>query len=584
MSFTKRRAAVFIAVHVFAGYLFLAPSYVRPDSVAIYSWLRSLVVDGDLLFFNEWAGFRMLGDGFAYFKEVTPVGALANHWWVGTSILTAPFYLPSHTLSRSLADAQFAADGFFGLDLVTLAWASVLFHGLALGLAFQLFGLIADRQPRARLFVPALLFTSLGTGAFWEAFRMPLGTHAAGMFVVGLFTYLCVRVLKGAPRIVGSAASDSTARPVRQIEWSLPLIGFILGLAAVTRLQHVLLLPAALYVVFRARRPAREVFLASVGGLIPVLVQGAAWFVVYGTPLGPLQVGANLEGVTWMPFRSVAFLPVLFSAWRGLLVWSPVWAPAFLGLLLLARDKGSSFRRDIGVLCLLMFAGELFANATLDRYWWGGTAFGARRFVDLAVPHAVGLWWFLLRTRLPGLIVCVLATAWSCLLMVAVLAGTLDLSRYLEWVDLVRSVGQSWEALPNVVLHSPVTSWALATQSAVAVLVIGVVAAAVGQLVRIRPRVAVFVSVSWVFGCLIAVLFALGPTRERAHHERDRFRLTTEAALSAGPLIDQKTLISDELDWAEATGRLELAARIREEIEHIDRELVRLGVLPVAER
>ena len=582
--FTKRQAAVFAAVHILAGYLFLAPSYVRPDSVAIYSWLRSLVVDGDMLFFNEWAGFRMLGDGFAYFKEVTPVGALANHWWVGTSILTAPFYLPSHALSLLLPDAQFPTDGFFGLDLVTLAWASVLFHGLALGLAFLVFGLIEDRQPRARVFFPALLFTSLGTGAFWEAFRMPLGTHAAGMFVVGLFTYLCVRVLKGAQRIVGTAAADSRARPARQFEWSLPLIGFILGLAAVTRLQHVVLLPAALYVVFRARRPAREVFLACVGGLVPMVVQGAAWFAVYGTPLGPLQVGANLEGVTWMPFRSFAFLPVLFSSWRGLLVWSPVWAPALLGLLLLARDKGSSFRRDIGVLCLLMFAGELFANATLDRYWWGGTAFGARRFVDLAVPLAVGLWSFLLRTGFPGLVVGALATAWSCLLMVAVLAGTLDLSRYLDWKDIVRSVGRFWDGLPQVVLHSPVTSWALAAQSAVAILVIGVVAAAVGQLVRIRPRTAVVLSVSWVVVCLIAVLLAIGPTRERAHHERARFNLTGEAALSAGPLIDQKGLISDELDWAEATGRADRAARIREEIEHIDRELARLGVLPVAER
>jgi hypothetical protein len=578
VSFTKRQTAVFAAVHIFAGYLFLAPSYVRPDSVAIYSWLRSLVVDGDLLFFNEWAGFRMLGDGFAYFKEVTPVAALANHWWVGTSILTAPFYLPSHALSHALPDAQFPADGFFGLDLVTLAWASVLFHGLALGLAFLVFGLIAGRQPSARVFLPALLFTSLGTGAFWETFRMPLGTHAAGMFVVGLFTYLCVRVLKVEQRIVGGADADSRARPVRQFEWSLPLIGFTLGLAAVTRLQHVVLLPAALYVVFRVRRPAREVFLACVGGLIPMVVQGAAWFGVYGTPLGPLQVGANLEGVTWMPFRSFEFLPVLFSSWRGLFVWSPVWAPALVGLLLLARDKDSSFHRDVGVLCLMMFAGELFANSTLDRYWWGGTAFGARRFVDLAVPLAVGLWSFLLRTRIPGLVIGALATAWSCLLMRAVLLGTLDLSRYLSRDDIMRNVVRHWDGLPWGVLHSPVTSWVLAAQSALAILVIGVVAAAIGQLVRIRPRFAVIVSVTWVFVCLITVLLAIAPTRERAHDERARFNLTGEAALSAGPLIDQKGLISDELDWAEATGRADRAARIREEIEHIDQELDRLGV------
>jgi hypothetical protein len=57
--------------------------------------------------------------------------------------------------------------------------------------------------------------------------------------------------------------------------------------------------------------------------------------------------------------------------------------------------------------------------------------------------------------------------------------------------------------------------------------------------------------------------------------------LTGEAALSAGPLIDQKGLISDELAWAEATGRVDRAARIREEIERIDRELDRLGIRSV---
>lgn len=576
MAPTRRELAVLAAVHVAVGFLVLAPSYVRPDSVAIYSWLRSLLVDGDLLFFNEWAGFRMIGDGFAYFKEVTPVKALANHWWVGTSILVAPFYAAARALSPVLAAEASAADGFFGLELATLAWASVLFHALAMVAAWQAFGRLARERQRASLVVPTLLGASLGTTLFWQVFRMPLGTHAAGAFLVGLLTLLSVRVLQ--PLRTGeegcAPAADAQANPP---SWPVLVgVGIVFGLAVVTRLQHLVLAPALAYLVLRCRPRARAFLWVSAGALIPLLVQGAAWLAVYGTPLGPLQSGANLEGVTWMPFRSFAFGPVLGSPWRGLFVWSPIWILALAGLLLLARDRSSSLRRDLGVLCLLMFAGELFANATLDRFWWGGSSLGGRRFVDLAVPAAIGLWSLLKRTRRAGQLVVALATAWSCALMLAVHAGTLDLGRYLGWKELLS--GLAIRGLALDALHSPLTSPALAAQSTLAILLIAALTSLVVLLVRKRPVAAALLSGAWILACLVAVLAAIGPTRGRAAAELSRFGLTGEAARAVGPLLDQRNLIADELDWLEATGRSARAARTRDEIARIDRELDRLGI------
>ncbi len=322
---SKRLMLILFGTHIIAGYLFLSPSYIRPDSIAVMSWLRSVVVDGDFLFFNEWAGFGMLGDGFAYFKEVTPVSALANHWWIGTSMVTAPFYLVSHVVSVLLNGDLFPADGFFGLDLATAGWTSVFFH--ALTMTFALLAVRRIREPQARdrgFIMAALVCTSLGTPAFWYAFRMPIGTHAAGMMLVGLLTYLCIRV---------EQEIDS-----RETAWNSPLLlGLILGLAIATRIQHVVLVPAVLYALLATRRPLRDFAVVAVGAALPLLVQGAAWFVVYGNPLGPIAAGAHLDGVTWTPFRRLAFLPVLLSSWRGLFVWSPVWAPAILGWILLAR-------------------------------------------------------------------------------------------------------------------------------------------------------------------------------------------------------------------------------------------------------
>lgn len=537
--------------------------------MAVHSWLRSIVVNGDLLFFDEWAGFRMMGDGFAYFKEVTEVGALANHWWVGASILAAPFYLVSHLLSILLPGQAFPNDGFFGLDLATLAWTSVFFHLLTLWLAAMAIGLLSGSRPPARLVVPTILCTSLGTPAFWYAFRVPIGTHAAGMVVVGFLTVVCIRQTCG---------RDDDARNRGDGGASFPfLLGLALGLAIATRLQHVVLVPAVIFALASARARTRDFGLAIAGSALPLLVQGAAWLVVYGTPFGPLSAGANLEGVTWMSFHRFAFVPVLVSSWRGLFVWSPVWIPALVGLVLLARSD-DRVRRCAGIVCLLMFAGELFANATLDRYWWGGMSFGPRRFVDLALPAAIGLWAFLERFRLTGVVVSAIATAWSCLLMLAATAGTIDLARYLDWSALTRGVSTIGSSLALELLRSPVLAPTLAMQSVVAILVIAAVVAVTARLLSWRPGAAPALAASWTLLCLVAVCLAFLPTRRGAEAEMKRFDLRGETARSAGPLLDQRGLISDELAWMEATGRDREAALTRAEIARIDAELARLGV------
>jgi hypothetical protein len=100
-------------------------------------------------------------------------------------------------------------------------------------------------------------------------------------------------------------------------------------------------------------------------------------------PLGPVTRGANLQGVTWMPFQNITLGQVLFSSYHGLFAWSPIVVVAIIGWLVAPRAD-----REIALACILMFAAEWIANGTLDRYFWGGMSFGGRRFVDLTVPFA----------------------------------------------------------------------------------------------------------------------------------------------------------------------------------------------------
>lgn len=550
-----------LLLHGILGLGLLAPVYVTPDSVGVFAWLRSAAVDRDLLFFDEWSGFHLLGQGFAWYKEVTPVGALANHWWVGSSLLSAPFWLLSHLLSLALPGRLFPDDGFFGLDLATLAWCAVLFGALAGILGVRL---VRELEPGTRPGALSLAYgaTLVGTPFFWYLYRMPLGTHAAGALLVAAVTWCSWRLV-------------STREGV-----SPELAGLCLGLAAITRLQHLLLLPALLLAAGRARWRLPFLVRLALGAALPLAVQGAAWLAVYGTPLGPLTSGANLQGATWSPWHGFPLAPVLFSSWHGLISWSPVVLLGMAGWLRLIRDGGA--RARFGWVLVAMFAAELLANVALDRYWWGGMGFGGRRFSDLAVPFLVGLAaWIGARVRAWTATVVVALAGWGASLAAAGIAGTLDLRRYVSSADLLHAV----LAIPGRFawsrLRSPLIDRDLLIRSAIAlpvVVLVALVALAVHRRIGGRPRFREFALVTSCGSALLVASMLVAPTWWRAASEQERFRLVLPRAGSAGPLLDQRALLRDEIAWLENRGETGEAESRRREILAIERELAALGV------
>ena len=559
---TDRRAALAIlVVHLLVAVVFLAPRYIRPDSVGVTSWLRSAVVDGDLLFFDEWAGFRMVGDGYAQFKEVTPAGALANHWGTGASVLASPFYLASHAVSLVLPGDLFPDDGFFGLDLATLGWVAVLCSALASLCAYHAARqLLPDLEP---VVIPlALLVTAVGTPWFWYAFRMPLGTHAAGMVAIGVFSLLVIRLLHG---------RDESGL----------LLGLALGLACLTRLQHAALVPLLLWAGVRTRRPWSFWLGAGLGLALPAAIQAGAWWAVYGNPFGPLVSGATAAGTTYLPFTRFSLVPVLLSPWRGLFTWSPVTAVAIAGWVALALTPrsaaGWSSRRATGVFLLLLFAVELVANSTLDRFWWGGLSFGPRRFVDLAVPFTVGVAAALAgRWRRPLAVLSLAAASWSTGLMIAAGSRGLDLSRALDWPGLCRAaLVAPWSARPDH-FRSPLLDPGFLVLLVLALVVVALVAAG---LLWFAHRVgAANLAAGWMVVVLVAVAGLVRNTSGRADAERRRFGLDTERARVGGPLVDQRSLLGLELEWLELIGDTGEAARTRQDLAATDQALGAVGI------
>ena len=560
-------------LHTLAGLAFLNPGYIRPDSVGVYAYLRSLVIDGDLLFLNEWAGFGMITSGAPFFKEITELGTLANHWWVGTSLLSSPFYLVAHLLSFPLRNDQ---DGFSSLYALTLSWTTVGFSVVISLICEDLLSHLTSISGKARWTLIAALW--LGTPLFWYEFRFPLGSHLAGA--------LCVAVLCRALLEDSTLPGDHTAAA----------IGLALGLASATRIQHVVLGGAILIYALRLRRPMRFHLLVAAGTIPGLAVQGAAWWVIYGTPLGPLVSGANSGGSTWMPFHTIAIWPVLVSSYHGLLSWSPIAGLSILGLLTalfwrkeriggdqrgaagathaLHEEAYQGRNREAVVLALgAMLAFEWIANGVGDRYFWGGMSFGARRFVDAAVPLAVGLGFFRQHfNKLFTTVTISLCVLWSLSLTASALAGKLELALDLTPGQLLRAgfnpdLQGLYEALSRPVTDTPL-SFLFMTAFLIVAAVLGLLALLVRNLVW-----ATRLASALCLGAVMVIMIAFSPTRARARQDLQRFRIDRRLAARFGPLTDQRGLLQKEVIYYENRGQRNRAQSTLAEIEVIDRLL-----------
>lgn len=518
MSNSQRRLAAILAIHIAAAMLFLSPGYLEPDSVAIYAYLRSVAFDGDLLFFNEWAGFGLVEGGVTLFKEVTPSGALANHWWIGTSLLSAPFYAGGH-LVQALAGR--ALDGFTGAYAFSLAWSVVFFGALTSWIAWCF--LRDELQYSVRRSVATVTFLWFGTPLFFYEFRFPLGSHIAGAFCVAALLWFLRRL---------EIDSSST------VIW---LAGLALGLAVATRLQHFVLAPAALLALWRGGRSWRDVLIFGFAAALPVATQLIAWHTIYGHPLGPLVTG-SIEGATWMPFRNNALLTVLFTSYHGLFSWSPVLLFALSGWLLLYVQKE---HRRLAQICLLMFVGEWVANGLFDRYFWGGMSFGARRFIDLAVPFAVGIGATLNRkTFIPA----AAAVLWSVCLSAAAMTGRLELSADVSFTHMVGSafsvsVSQLTETIARTAAAIRVPALTIAT------LIACVAALAALSAVCALPRRLSFLLTTYLSLIIVALMVVHARSRSRVESELRRFGIDLEISRSLGPLLDARGLIRDEATY-----------------------------------
>ncbi len=348
--------------------------WVASDGTGYYAYTRSLALDGDLNFANEYSEmpFPHAPRNLEQLR-VAATGMYHNPFSIGPGLLWLPGFAVADLFVRYGPGGYWPADGY-SLPYVALTMLVTALGGLVLLLALYRIGRRVAGPGSATLAALAIYF---GANPLYYALREGSFAHGLSGMAAALFVLAWLR-LEERPSPRRWAALGAAGGLSALLYWTSALALLPAALSAARQLVEALRARG----VERGRR-LRElglgVALAALCGLALVAPQLLAWQVIFGTPLtvpqgtGFITPGAPVVG------------PFFFGALHGMLPWTPAYFVGMLGLGLVAA------RRPWAGLCLgLGFALYLFYNMTLST-WHGGGAFGLRRLTVLAPWCALGL-------------------------------------------------------------------------------------------------------------------------------------------------------------------------------------------------
>ncbi len=363
---------------IFVLTLPLVNPLVRGDGVAYYAYVRSILVQHNLRFENDWINSpwpyvdRTVDAEGRIPTEYTKTGHLPNRYSVGPSMLWAPFLIPVHLTMVELGKAgvNVLRDGFSKTYLVAAALATALYGFLGLWASF----IIARRYVAERWAFMATLGMWFASSLPVYMYFDPFYSHAHSVFVVGIFLWYWRR----------TRARRSVA------QWAI--LGLLAGLMLNVYYINItlLLLPlveSAKQYAQAWRAPQREsgVFarllvanlIFSVVTLVAFLPTLITRQIIYGSPFNlGYEPSSWTHPAIWQP---------LLSSNHGLLPWTPIVLPALVGMFLLRR-----YDPELAASSLAVFVAMYYVVACHPA-WHGTSSFGNRFFISLTPLFIVGL-------------------------------------------------------------------------------------------------------------------------------------------------------------------------------------------------
>ncbi len=338
------------------------------DGYYYYVYLRSLQMDGDIDFTNE---YKEWGNPFDL-GEAKKTGLARNIFGVGPAILWAPFFLITHLLCLLGIKLGYplSVDGLSRFHVVGTLVGSLIYGWIAVVLVHRLARDMVGKKHALWATLGAVLAGPLP----FYCLALASYSHAPAAMANSLLCLLWFRwrgqwTLRRWALFGASAGLVMLVRPACMPFMILPLVEGVV----------------TLWRPVRARAAAPELLRAAagpaLGALAAVLVfspQLVVWKIIFGEFLTVPQ------GEGFMRWSESSWASTLFSPRNGVFTMAPLLGLGLVGLVLGARR-----RPGVALPLTLVIVGMALINGAA--YDWWGWGFSARRFTSALPVFAVGL-------------------------------------------------------------------------------------------------------------------------------------------------------------------------------------------------
>ena len=373
----KNERAAFLMLFLIFLYFwwwgFSYPTTIGGDGIGYYSYLRSIVMDGDLRFGNEFEKLNGAKFGFLLPANRTAMGYWSNPFSIGPAILWSPFFLLAFAISwlANSLGAHLPLDGYSPLFVLFTAAGTKIYGFLGLWFIYRGLRLFYKRSISFLSTVLILIATPV---AFYLPFE-PFMSHMHSLFSISAMVYYLL---------------SNLGRRIRTTRvWII--LGGLTGLIGLSRWQDLtfafipltfLFLNQSALVNDKVAGLKKSAYLAGIYLLslfAVVLPQLLVFKILYGFWVGVPQ------GNGFVTLTPTHLWDILFSPFHGLFQWHPILFISLIGLI-----WGSMKRQRLMAALLIAFLIQWFFNASLPQ-WWAGDSFGMRRLINCTLPFAFGL-------------------------------------------------------------------------------------------------------------------------------------------------------------------------------------------------
>lgn len=306
-----------------------------------------------------------------YFLVRTPAGAWVGTEPPGTAVVAAPVFasMARPDVAASLRDVRPLLEKSKRVAAALMALTGAIVFVTAARFLDPLPALLV-----AAIFGVGTCAWSLGSQALWAQ------TGMQPFLALGIDRFL---------RVAGEPREPGPVRPSAwsSLGWHALVAGLALGCAVACRSTSLFVLGAiGLHLLATDRRA----FACCVAGALPPLALLAAYNVQYfGSPfleahalMGPdVAIAKTGAAGLWQTPLWEGALGLLVSPGRGLFVYSPVLALAFVGAWRVLRGRG-----DRAFLPLVAATAAIMVLRFKWFDWWGGYSYGYRPLMDAIVP------------------------------------------------------------------------------------------------------------------------------------------------------------------------------------------------------